>query len=608
MQRACSPDRQSDGARFDVTDHASGDHGGPPEEQTSMGAFLKGRPGRASKPSRAALVVAFTFSIGIGGAIQSIPALADGETWVAKSPMLVPRWAMGSGVIAGTVYAVGGSIQYPDCSYSSRVEAYDTATDSWSVKPSMSIARDGPGVGVINGILYAVGGGIGCGVYTASVEAFEPLTGIWSPRTSLSKPRYHLAVVALNGLLYAVGGDLSTCDATMEAYDPLTNTWTPRASIPPTRCWNYYLSGGAVNGRLYAVSLANGEWAVAAYDPATDTWTMGAVTPGPGPGCGLQGGAIGGRLYLAGNGASKSYDPAADAWAASTPLPDGTACNGAAVVGGTLYMYGGTHSVDPDCPAVFGATCIENATYALTPAPAPVGPPATLTLAPAAATNTVGQQHCVTATVTDASGNSTPGVIIHFDVVGAQATFSTPSSGTRTTNGEGQATFCFSASLPGENAIHAFADSNANGSQDAAEPFGDATKTWTPPTSTQLCAVTITDGGWITANNGDRASFGGNAKVLPDGTVQGQQEYQDQGPMQRINVHSITITATTCSADRTTASIFGRATIDGAGSHVFAVDLTDLTSAGGTDSYGIMLDTGYTSGQQPLGGGEITIH
>ena len=31
--------------------------------------------------------------------------------------------------------------------------------------------------------------------------------------------------------------------------------------------------------------------------------------------------------------------------------------------------------------------------------------------------------------------------------------------------------------------------------------------------------VKITDGGWIIANNTDRASFGGNAKVLADGTV-----------------------------------------------------------------------------------------
>ena len=120
--------------------------------------------------------------------------------------------------------------------------------------------------------------------------------------------------------------------------------------------------------------------------------------------------------------------------------------------------------------------------------------------------------------------------------------------------------------------------------------------------------MTITDGGWIIANNKDRANFGGNAKVLPDETVQGQQEYQDQGPAQPMNVHSTEITATTCSDDLTMASIFGKATIDGAGSHVFRIDVRDGGSGGSNDNYGITLDTGYMSGQHALGGGNVTIH
>jgi hypothetical protein len=39
-----------------------------------------------------------------------------------------------------------------------------------------------------------------------------------------------------------------------------------------------------------------------------------------------------------------------------------------------------------------------------------------------------------------------------------------------------------------------------------------------------------TNGGWIIAMNGDRTSFGGNAKADDDGNVTGQEEYQDHGP------------------------------------------------------------------------------
>src|SRR5207249_1385057 len=187
--------------------------------------------------------------------------------------------------------------------------------------------------------------------------------------------------------------------------------------------------------------------------------------------------------------------------------------------------------------------------------------PASLTLSPPAATNTVGTQHCVTATAKDASDNPTPGITVQFSVVGAQATFSTPSSGTDTTDSTGEATFCFTASLPGDNVIHAFADTDSSGTEDAGEPSGNANKTWTPPGSTQFCEVTITDGGWIVANNGDRANFSGNAKVLANGTVQGQQQYTDRGPVQPMVVSSIELTSTTCNEARTAASIFGRATI-----------------------------------------------
>jgi hypothetical protein len=148
----------------------------------------------------------------------------------------------------------------------------------------------------------------------------------------------------------------------------------------------------------------------------------------------------------------------------------------------------------------------------------------------------------------------------------------------------------------------AFQTANA-GSNDAF--VAKIAESVSPP---MLCEVTITNGGWIRADNGDRASVGGNAKVLPDGTVQGQQEYQDQGPAQPMNVHSIEITATTCNQTRTTATIVGRATINGTGSHIFRIEVTDMSKIGGTDSYGITLDTGYASGQHTLGGGQITIH
>ena len=85
--------------------------------------------------------------------------------------------------------------------------------------------------------------------------------------------------------------------------------------------------------------------------------------------------------------------------------------------------------------------------------------------------------------------------------------------------------------------------------------------------STPGCELKISDGGWIVALNTDRATFGGNAKVSSSGVSTGQQEYQDHGPIQPLNFKAIDVTAVTCSDDRRQASIFGNATVNGAGSY-----------------------------------------
>jgi hypothetical protein len=240
----------------------------------------------------------------------------------------------------------------------------------------------------------------------------------------------------------------------------------------------------------------------------------------------------------------------------------------------------------------------------LTPA-CPAGAASTLTLSPKTATNDVDTQHCVTATVRDTTGAPVAGVTVRFSVMGSVNT-----SGSATTNASGQATFCYTGpELPGADAIEAYADNDNDQVQDPGEPFDTATKTWTLPTSTPLCEAKITQGGWITANNGDRGSFGGNAKADQNGDPSGNENYQDHGPAQPMHVKSIEITAITCNQQRTQATIFGQATIDGTGSHTFRIDVQDLAEPGkGVDTYRILLDTGYDSGEHTLQGGNVQIH
>jgi hypothetical protein len=231
------------------------------------------------------------------------------------------------------------------------------------------------------------------------------------------------------------------------------------------------------------------------------------------------------------------------------------------------------------------------------------GPPATLTLDPLADTNPVGTEHCVTATVRDAFGNPVPGVTVRFSVTG-----SVSASGSETTDANGQAEFCYDGPpFPGADAIHAYADTDNDETEDAGEPSGNATKTWVLPVSTPGCEVKITNGGWIIALNGDRASFGGNAKVDADGNVTGDEQYQDHGPAQPMDLHGNVLVVICTSA--TEATIYGQATIDGAGSFFYRIKVRDLGEPGrGSDTYEMFVANGYYSGDQTLQGGNVQIH
>jgi hypothetical protein len=126
-----------------------------------------------------------------------------------------------------------------------------------------------------------------------------------------------------------------------------------------------------------------------------------------------------------------------------------------------------------------------------------------------------------------------------------------------------------------------------------------------PPVNTVGCKVT--GGGRITAHNGDKATFGGNAQAVSSTSAMGQEEYQDQGPAQPMNVHSLSVLTVSCSSDGRQASILGLAQVDGAGVFPYRIDVKDLGKSGTNDTYRIRVN-GYDSGEQTLQGGNIDIH
>ncbi|MCA1691375.1 MAG: Ig-like domain-containing protein [Actinobacteria bacterium] len=136
------------------------------------------------------------------------------------------------------------------------------------------------------------------------------------------------------------------------------------------------------------------------------------------------------------------------------------------------------------------------------------GPPNSITLTPPTALNVAGDEHCVTATVTDSFGNVVPGVPVTFAVNGADT-----AGGTVNTNAAGQATFCYTGTVAGNDTITATAQGGTNPTATAAktyEPGPPASITLTPPTATNV----VDDQHCVTATVKDQ--FG---NVVPGATV-----------------------------------------------------------------------------------------
>jgi hypothetical protein len=117
----------------------------------------------------------------------------------------------------------------------------------------------------------------------------------------------------------------------------------------------------------------------------------------------------------------------------------------------------------------------------------------TIALDPATATNTVGEDHTVTATVEDEFGNPVAGESVHFAVTGAGTP--DPASGNVDTDAAGEADFTFTNEAPGTNTITACVDADDDLTCDGGELSTTATKTWEagPPFSITLEPATDTN-------------------------------------------------------------------------------------------------------------------
>jgi hypothetical protein len=204
------------------------------------------------------------------------------------------------------------------------------------------------------------------------------------------------------------------------------------------------------------------------------------------------------------------------------------------------------------------------------------------------------------ATVTDTagSGQTTPTGTVSFTTSGTGTFYGSPC----TLSGSGASASCavlFTSFPRGGRIIGA--GYGGDGTHSASSGFTGVSVA--VPASTAGCVVF--GHGRITAANGDKASFRGLVAASPP---RGVEFYRDNGPVSAIRVVSTSVDALTCNPDATRTSVFGTATVNGAGPVEYRIDVQLTAWEWGKDTYRIRLSSGYDSGAQQIRHGDVDIH
>ncbi|RPH69375.1 MAG: kelch repeat-containing protein [Myxococcaceae bacterium] len=136
--------------------------------------------------------------------------VAGGATaWTSAAPLPTPRNHLGSAVVGGKIYVIGGQhghdeglVTVPD------VEIYDPGTDTWTRGASMPRARSHitGGTFPFRDRIVVISGEIANGRSISDVTAYDPIANAWSELTPLPAPRFSGVGGPIgNGFVYTTG-------------------------------------------------------------------------------------------------------------------------------------------------------------------------------------------------------------------------------------------------------------------------------------------------------------------------------------------------------------------------------------------------------------------
>jgi N-acetylneuraminic acid mutarotase len=178
------------------------------------------------------------YSFSIGGWVNQVRRYNPGTgAWTGLTPVPTAR-EMGSlayDAAGGRLFFFGG---VNGGGAVNLVHVFTIATNSWTTGPALPSPRTQMGSGVIGGMIYLVGGYSSTSITPATTHnqtwEFDPATGTYTPRAVLLDSLGGAGSAVSGDRLYIMGGrdPVNTQRNTNYEYDPVGDAWAVRAVLP----------------------------------------------------------------------------------------------------------------------------------------------------------------------------------------------------------------------------------------------------------------------------------------------------------------------------------------------------------------------------------------
>ena len=178
------------------------------------------------------------------------------NTWSRKQDMSTPRRYLGTGVVAGKIYAIGGENVFEEPQRLNQMEVYDRVSDTWAKRADMPTRRSDVKAVVVRDTIYVLGGAgwprVGWGPVLATFEAYHSKTNRWRKKADMPNLIAGFSTVVVDDKIYLIGGHggvaLEEYLKRVEVYDPETERWD---ESPPMPTGNSPSGAAVVNGKIY---------------------------------------------------------------------------------------------------------------------------------------------------------------------------------------------------------------------------------------------------------------------------------------------------------------------------------------------------------------------